>query len=172
MDSVIKCLCGAEPIIEKKPIVDDVAIEELFKYRCPNCKEKELPWLGQWHICGALQEWNLIAPKRSYHKRTLEYNYSGVCISPPFKTYRWEDKNKPYENVTIKFYLDNSMYYYCFDYSYKKHGHGSALWISDRCYPSLEIAKKYAIKNILKSDRRLKKIIDKLLSPQQGELFI
>jgi len=171
MNDIIKCLCGANPIIEQKTNSRNVAIKELYKYKCPNCKEKELPWMGQWDGCGALQEWNRIALKRSYHKRTLEYNDCGVCISPPFKVYRWENKKNHYENLTINFYLDNSMYYFCFDYNYMHHGHGSGLWISDRCFPSLEIAKKYAIKNIIKSDKNLKKILGILLMPKQGELF-
>jgi len=169
MDNVINCLCGAAPVVERKPSGDDV-IKESFKYKCPNCKEKELPWLGQWNDCGALQEWNRIALKRSYHKRTLEYNVNGICISPPFITIEWINK-KSIERVTIDFYYDNSMYYFCFDYSYMHHGHGFMVGINDRCYPSLEMAKKIAMKKLIKSDKNLKKIADMLLLPKQGELF-
>jgi len=171
MNDAVKCLCGAEPVIERMPNIGNVAIEELFKYRCPNCKEKELPWMGQWHDCGALQEWNRIARKRSYRKRTLEYNDSGMCVSPPFKTIEWVNEKKAYEKVTIGFYLDNSMYYFCFDYNYMNHGFGFMVSIGSHGYPSLEIAKKAAMKKMLRSDKSLKKILDALLLPKQRELF-
>ena len=162
----VNCICGAGPVVEKR--TDGGA--ELFKYKCPNCKEKELPWLGQWSNCGALQEWNRIAQKLSYHKRTLEYNYCGACISPPFKTFKWEDK-KRYWHVIIDFYFDNSMYYYCFDYSYKNKGHCYGFSVRCRCYPTFEFAKRIAVKKIIKSDKRLKKIVRGLFLPVQGELF-
>jgi hypothetical protein len=31
MNGVLKCLCGAEPVVERKPNIGNVAIEELFK---------------------------------------------------------------------------------------------------------------------------------------------
>jgi hypothetical protein len=94
---ITKCLCGSQPIIERKPITGNFALlEEVVKYKCLNCKDKELPWLGQFRNNGALQEWNRIAPERSYHKRTLDYNEYGVCISEPFKLLEWKNKNKPH----------------------------------------------------------------------------
>lgn len=162
MDGILKCLCGAGPVIEEKPIHGNCAIDTVFKYRCPNCKEKELPWLGQWNHCGALQEWNHIAQKRSYHKRTLEYNEHGVCISTPDKIFEWRDKKKTYYKVTVNFYFDNLKVYYCFDFNYKNNGHGYGLFIRDRCFPSLELAKKDAMKEILRSDNNLEKIIERL----------
>jgi len=171
MNNIINCLCSAEPICERKSF-DSKAIDELIKYKCPNCKEKELPWLGQWKDCGALQEWNRIALKKSYHKRILEYNENGVCISEPYKTLEWRNKTKSCENLTIKFYHDNSMYYYCLSFYYLHHGHSFALWIGDRCYPTFEMAKKVAIRHVLKSDKNLRKIIEEFLLPAQGELFL
>ena len=156
--NIEKCLCGAEPAIEKKPITGNHAIEELFKYRCPNCKEKELPWLGQWPHCGAWEEWNRIAPKRSYHKRTLEYNINGACVAKPYKVFEWHDKKK-YNYLTIKIYLDNGMYYYCRDYWWKDGGGANGVWIGEPGLPSLELA-------------NLEKIAKKLMFAEiQPELF-
>jgi hypothetical protein len=59
--------------------------------------------MGQWHDLGALQEWNRIAHKRSYHKRTLEYNDSGILISPPFKTIEWANEKKACEKATVEY---------------------------------------------------------------------
>ena len=170
-NTIVKCLCGAEPIVEEKPVIGDAAVEKAFKYRCPNCKEKELPWLAQWPHCGAWDDWNQIAHKRTYHRRTLEYNLHGVCISPPYKTFEWRDKRKAHEFVKIEFYLDNSMYYFCYGYSYKGNGHGFCVSIKAKCYPTFEIAKKVALKKILKDNKALKKMVMELLSPKQGELF-
>ena len=167
MDEIKKCLCGADPIIEKKT-TGDLAVPEAYKYRCPNCEEKELPYLGQWHDCGALQEWNNIAHKSRYKKRPFEYNVHGVCISPPFQTLEW--RNKKYDHVTIDFFCGNSRYFYCIDYYYNNKGHGSSLWISDPCFISLEMAKKSAMKSLEKHHININ-IIHKLFSPVQGELF-
>jgi len=171
MHEMINCLCGANPIVEQKAIATHYMDMAVFKYKCSNCKEKELPWLGQWKDCGALQEWNRIAKKRSYHKRTLEYNEHGACIAPPYKVFEWRDKKKVYVHLTLKFYFDNSMYYYSYSYWYKNGGCGFATSIRDKCFPSLEIAKKHAIGRILKGDRNLKKIVENLFIPVQGDLF-
>jgi hypothetical protein len=171
-----RCLCGAVPLVESKIIKTDYDSEfEVYKYRCPACREKELPWLGQWHDCGALQVWNRISSERSYHKRILEYNEHGVCIAPPYKTYEWRDKKKTHWNLTVNFYLDNSMYYYCFDCWYKNSGYGSGLWIGESGYPSMDNAKHQAAVNIVKHNRNLEIIVKQLLAapepPRQTELF-
>ena len=171
INTVEKCVCGADPIVEEKPVIGNHAVGKVFKYRCPNCKEKELPWIGQWDYCGALHDWNRIAHKRTYHRRTLEYNINGVCVSPPYKTFEWRGKNKAYEMVIIDFYLDNSMYYFCYEYFYQGGGHAFAVSVNSNCYPSFEIAKKVALKKILRDNKALKKIAMELLSPKQGELF-
>jgi hypothetical protein len=171
---ITKCLCGADPIVEQKPFISDYGNDViLYKYKCPNCKEKELPWMRQGDGWGALQIWNDIAGKRSYHKRTLEYNEHGVCISPPFKTLEWVNEKKTYEKVTVNFYLDNSMYYYCYDYWYKNGGCCTGLWIGDPCFPSFETASKAAMKDLTDGNKELKEIAEELLSPipVQGELF-
>jgi hypothetical protein len=80
-------------------------------------------------------------------------------------------EKKAYEKATVDFYFDNSAYYFCFDYNYMGHGCGFMVHIGDRCYPSLETAKKAAMKEMLRSDKRLKKILETLLLPKQGELF-
>jgi len=92
MNSVTNCLCGAESVIERKTVARYYGSTEIFKYKCPKCVEKELPWLRQGENHGALQEWNEIAKKSPYHKRTLEYNDCGVCVSSPFKTFEWRNK--------------------------------------------------------------------------------
>jgi len=169
MDGAIPCLCGAMPLIEKKTMDEDFGPVEAFKYKCPACKEKELPFLGQWGNCGALQEWNRIAKKRSYHKRTLEYNTHGVCASPPFKAYEWNGR-KGRDKIIIEIYLDNSMYYYCYDYHCKNHGHGFNVGIESPCYPAIEIAKKNAVKEIAKSEKSLGRIARELLLPKYKQV--
>jgi len=168
MSEILKCFCGAEPIVEGKTVEYAFGIREIFKYRCPNCSEKELPWLGQWTETGALQEWNNIALKRSYHKRTLDYNIHGVCISEPYKVYEWRDKSK-IDHLIVKIFLDNSMYYFCREYWHKTGGCGCGLWIGTSGFPSLELAKRHAAKGLNES---LEKIAKKLLlSENQMELF-
>jgi len=180
MDEIKKCLCGADPIIEKKT-TDNIAVPEVYKYRCPNCEEKELPFIGQWHESGASEAWNRIAQKSRYKKRPFEYNIHGVCISPPFQVLQWENKKKsaalfphngrPIEHITVNFFYGNSRYFYCFDYNYKHNGGGFWLSINDPCFISLEMAKKSAMKALIKRNKDLKKIVEKLFSPVQGELF-
>jgi len=148
---------------------------ELFKYRCPNCKEKELPWLRQWHDCGALLEWNRIAPKRSYHRRTLEYNEHGACMANPFKIFEWREK-KSYNHITIELYRDNGAYYYSYDFWFKDGGASAGLSISDPCFPSAKAALIHAEKRLIKMGSPLK-YTEKLLLPEikeepvQKELF-
>jgi len=168
---VSRCLCGAEPIVEQK----EGGYTRLFKYSCPNCKEKELPYLGQWRDCGALQEWNSIASKRSYHRRTLEYNENGVCLAEPFKVFEWREK-KSINHITVKLFLDNGMYYYAYDYWFKNSGSGCGLWIGAPCFPSIEIALRHAEKRLIKIGAP-QKYTEKLLlpvikpEPVQKELF-
>jgi hypothetical protein len=182
------------------------------KYRCPACAEKELPFLDTRVAAGV---WNLIAPKRSYHRRTLEYNrvvqklqflnnnrlkmskcgalkptgflaglvreptgflnksnIHGVCEAEPYKTYEWRDKKKKYHYVTLTFYPDNGVYYYCHDYCYRNRGAGCGLSIRASGFPSLDTAKKYAVRELAKRDRGISKIVKKLLFTfVQGELF-
>ena len=165
------CLCGFEPVIEEKTVVIHESIV-LYKYSCHKCKEKELPWLRQWNSWGALQEWNRIALKRSYRKRTLEYNEHGVCISEPYKVFEWVDKKRSPNHIQIEFYLDNSMYYFCYDYWYMKGGASRKVSISGRCFPSIEIAKKAALKELTRHCKDLRKILEGVLRPAQGELFV
>jgi hypothetical protein len=172
MSEIIPCLCGAMPIIETKIIKQSIGKThiwdmEVSKYRCPNCKNKELPWIDSRNFP---RLWNSIAPKKSYHKRTLAYNECGVCIGEPFKVYEY--KKSFQENVKVEFYLDNSMYYYCYDFWYKHHGSGFGLSISAPCFPTLEKAKMAAVRSLLRSDKGLLKIVSKLFfTPKQGELF-
>jgi hypothetical protein len=154
------------PQVEMKNIETDYGMQEICKYRCPVCGEKELPWLGQWRDCGAREEWNRIAPKRSYHKRTLEYNIHGVCIAEPYKVYEWRDKKQNHSHLTVKIYLDNSIFYYCRDYHYKNGGSGSGLWIGDSGYPSLKEVKCRAAEEIAKSNRAIEGIVKGLLSSE------
>jgi len=169
MCEILKCLCGAEPIVEHKTVVEErVGSFEVYKYRCPNCVEKELPWLGQWYDSGALQEWNRIALKRSYHKRTLEYNLHGVCTSEPHKVFEWRGK-KGIDHLTVKIFLDNSMYYYCLSYSLKNSGGGFGSWIGTSGFPSLDLLKRHVVKRFKDG---LKKEAEKLLlTEEQMELF-
>jgi len=167
---IVNCLCGAAPFVEQKVVSRDYGEIEIFKYKCPVCKEKELPWLRQWKDSGALQSWNRIAEKCSYHKRTLPYNVHGICTAPPYKTFEWKSK-KNYDHVVIDFYLDNSMFYYRFDYMYKNSGHVFALSIDDKCFPSFEIAKQTAVKEILKNKKEFASIMNELFIPEQGDLF-
>jgi hypothetical protein len=167
MNEIVKCLCGALPIIEQKPGKD----MGLFKYRCPNCMEKELPWLGQWRDCGALQEWNRIAQKNSYRKRTLEYNDHGVCIAAPSEVLEWRDKKK-YDHFTIKIYTDNGRFYYCCDYWWKTGGGSCGLWIGVSGFPTIELLKEN-IRKRYKGMEGIEQMIQKLmqLNPVQNELF-
>ena len=160
-----KCLCGADPVVDKKG--------ELFKYRCPNCAEKELPWLNQRHDYGALQEWNRIAPKKTYRKRTLEYNEHGVCIAEPSDVLEWKDK-KGRDHITIKIYKDNGRFYYCYRWSLKNSGGGCGLWIGQNGYPTMELLKKYAKKRLGRVGKMegIMKILNKLIPEKaQMELF-
>ena len=170
MNSVTNCLCGAESVIERKTVARYYGSTEIFKYKCPKCVEKELPWLRQGENHGALQEWNEIAKKSPYHKRTLEYNDSGICVSPPFKTFEWRNTKK-YEDVVVDFYFDNSMYYYRYGYNYKNSGYSFGLDISAPGFPSLETAKKNAMEEIIENKKDLEKIARILLVSVQGNLF-
>ena len=170
MKPIVKCRCGADPIIEKKTI-RDISVREVYKYRCPNCEEKELPYLGQWHDSGALEAWNRIAQKSRYKKRPFEYNIHGVCISPPFQVLEWKDKKNVIDFITVNFFYANSRFFYCFDYNYKHNGSGFMLSINDPCFISLEMAKKSAMKSLIKRNKDMKKIVKKLFLPVQGELF-
>jgi len=168
---VSRCLCGAEPIVEQK----EGGYTGLFKYRCPNCKEKELPWLGQWRDCGALQEWNTIAEMENYRKRTLEYNENGVCVAAPFKVFEWREK-KSINHISVEVYFDNGMYYYCYDYWFKNGGSGCGLWINAPCFPSIQITLNHAQKHLINIGGPREQI-EKLLLPEikpeavQMELF-
>jgi len=162
-----KCLCGAEPIIEEKSLTDNNEIEKVYKYKCPNCKEKELPWLGQWHNGGALHEWNIIAKKRAYHKLMLEYNIIGICLSPPLISFKWKNKKKVWEKLTIDFFFDNFLYYYCFDYWYLNHGHSYKFGIGDKSFSSFKIAKEDAINNLIKLEKNLEKILEDIFMKNQ-----
>jgi hypothetical protein len=116
-------------------------------------------------------EWNRIAPKKSYHRRTLEYNIHGVCIDRPFKVFEWRDKKKNYNHVTVTFYFDNGMYYYCYDYLYKDGGTGKGLWTGDPCFPSMAAAKKHAARELIKRGTIAGIVKALLFDPVQGELF-
>jgi hypothetical protein len=51
-------------------------------------------------------------------------------------------------------------------------GEGSALWLGDSCYLSMESAKKSAAKKLDKV-KGIKEIVESLLfAPEQGELFL
>jgi len=166
-----KCLCGASPIVEEKA---GGCLGKLYKYRCPNCAEKELPWLGQWHDCGALQEWNRIAPKRSYRKRTLEYNENGVCVAEPSEILEWRAK-KGIDHITIEIYEDNGRFYYCYGWWLKDGGGGCGLCLCDTGFPTMELLKANAKKRLLRmigEKERAEKILNTLI-PEivQKELF-
>ncbi|WP_461246348.1 hypothetical protein [Treponema sp. R6D11] len=166
-----KCLCGALPIIEEKP---DDSLGKVYKYKCPNCEQKELPFIGQWWDWGALQEWNRIAPKKSYRKRTLEYNESGSCIAEPTSIIEWKAK-KGHDHLTIEIYEDNGRFYFGYSCSYKNSGAHSGLGIMDTGFPTMELLKKYIKKRIVKiinMDKEAKKIVDMLFPENiQQELF-
>jgi hypothetical protein len=159
------------PEVERKTIETEYGDKEVFKYRCPNCDQKELPWLGQWNGCGAMEEWNRIAPKCSYHKRTLEYNIHGVCVAEPFRVFEWRDRKKAYHHVTLSFYLDNSMYSYCYDYWRENGGGSKGLWIGDLFFPSMTAAKKHVTQELIKRMNIAGIVKELLLDPVQGELF-
>jgi hypothetical protein len=164
------------PAVERKTIAAEYEAEmPVEKWRRPRCAEKELPFLDARERrdgSDCLREWNRIAPKQSYHKRTLEYNEYGVCVDKPFKAFEWRDKTKKSDHVTVAFYLDNGMYYYCYDYWYRDGGSGCGLWIGDPCFPSMPAAKKHAMNYLGKRNKRLAGILKKLLfTPVQGELF-
>jgi hypothetical protein len=173
MTDVMPCLCGAMPLVEKGvgKFVSGDGEAPTERYRCPNCANKELPFLdARGSSPDSLREWNRIAPKRSYHKRTLRYNIHGVCVDEPYKVFEWRERK--YWHVTVTFYLDNGMYYYCFDYDYRNGGIGSGLWIGDPCFPSMAAAKRHAVKMLAKGDKRVAAIAKRLLfEPVQGELF-
>ena len=172
MNNISKCLCGAEPIVETKPDPSDERVK-LYKYKCSNCHEKELPWLRQRDYCGALEEWNRIAPKKSYRKRMLEYNVFGVCIDEPYKILEWKDK-KGRNSIKIRIYSDNDRYYYCYGYDYDIGGCSSGLWIGETGFPSMELLKAHALKTFGKVKQDIIKIKAKELlqpKPVQIELF-
>ena len=156
----VKCLCGADPIVEEK---EGGCLGKLYKYRCPNCAEKELPWLGQWPDNGALQEWNRIAPKRTYRKRTLEYNEHGSCIAEPSTVLEWRAK-KGYDRVTVEIYEDNGRFYYCYDYWLKDGGACCGLSISETGYPTMELVKLAAKKRLKKIGRKKREGMMKMLN--------
>jgi hypothetical protein len=159
------------PVVEKGTVTDeDWGERPVEKYRCPACAEKELPFLDPWV---AARAWNMAAPKRSYHRRTLEYNIHGVCVGEPYREYEWRDKKKQWFHVTITFYLDNGVYYYRYDYWYRNGGAGSGLSINTPGFPSFDMAKKNAAKELVKRGKKgIANIVKKLLfSYVQGELF-
>jgi hypothetical protein len=161
------------PEMEKKTIEEGYGPREVFKYHCPNCGQKELPWLGQWRDGGAGEAWNRIAQERNYKRRTLKYNMHGVCIDEAFKVFEWRDKKKGHQHITITFYLDNGMYYYCYDFWYGNGGAGSGVWIGDPCFPSMDAAKQHALRMFEKHYKETAGIVEKLLKPEpvQGILF-
>jgi hypothetical protein len=166
MDEIKPCLCGNMPVVEKGIGELDIPIE---KFHCPVCTEKELPFLDARSSTG---EWNRIAPDRDYRKRTLEYNMHGVCTDKPYKIFEWHGKAGKYDHVTIPFYFDNGMYYYCYDYWYKNGGCGSGLWIGDPCFPSMAAAKNHAVTKLEKYNQEIAGIVKKLLfAPVQPDMF-
>ena len=58
MNHIINCLCGNAPVVEQKFVTRDYGEVKICKYKCPTCKEKELPWLREGGSFGALQYWN------------------------------------------------------------------------------------------------------------------
>jgi len=170
-EPVARCLCGALPIIDE---AEGGCLGRLYKYHCPNCIQKELPWLGQWDTLGALQEWNRIALKKSYRKRTLEYNEHGVCIAEPSMVIEWRAK-KGIDHRTVNIYEDNGRFYYCYDYFFKNGGSACGLWIGDTGYPTVELLKANAKKHLkehLKKSVEGMKLVDKLIQEMvQNELF-
>jgi hypothetical protein len=166
-NKIIKCLCGAEPIVEK----DNSGAIKLFKYRCPNCKEKELPWIGQWRDTGALQEWNSIAQMEIYHKRTLEYNECGCCTAEPSEVLEWSDKKKWADHVTFDIFMDNGQFYYRWDWGYKNEGAGTGLSIDAVGFPTIELLKA-DIKRVFGKHKVIGHIVQKLIPDIiQNELF-
>jgi len=166
-----KCLCGTLPIVEEKA---GGCLGKLYKYRCPNCAEKELPWLREWDDCGALQQWNRIAPKKSYRKRTLEYNENGVCITEPSEILEWRAK-KGIDHITIEIYEDNGRFYYCYDWWLKDRGQSCGLCLCDTGFPTMELLKANAKKRLgkmLEKKEGVAKILNALI-PEivQKELF-
>jgi hypothetical protein len=154
------------PVVEKGVGDRGIPVE---KYRCPACANKELPFLDH---RDAARRWNAIAPVSDYHKRTLAYNMHGVCVDEPCKVFKWRDRKKTYNNVTIAFYRDSGMYYYGYSYWYENGGGGTGLWINDPCFPSMEAAKKHALKTLSERDEDIAGIVKRLLfTPEQGELF-
>jgi hypothetical protein len=165
------------PIVEKKDIKIESShpwVMPVEKWRCPNCTEKELPFLDSREIFGessCRREWNRIASQENYCRRTLAYNEHGVCVDKPFKVFEWRGKRGG-DFIRIKFYLDNGAYYYCYDFCYGNGGEGSALWLGHSCYPSMESAKKSAAEKLAKVNG-IKEIVESLLfAPEQGELFL
>ncbi|MDR2370423.1 MAG: hypothetical protein LBD71_02985 [Treponema sp.] len=179
MNDIKPCLCGAMPAVERKTVVTDYEEElPVEKWKCPRCAEKELPFLDarEWGEKGegssCLRAWNRIADEPDYRRRTLKYNEHGVCVDEPYKTYEWRDKKRFSNHVTAIFYLDNGMYYYCYDYWYKDGGAGRGLWIGDPCFPSMAAAKKHAAKKLSGKRREIAGIAKELLlDPAQKELF-
>jgi hypothetical protein len=155
-----KCLCGSMPIIKEKK---GGCLGKLYKYRCPNCHEKELPWLGQWNDCGALREWNKIALKKQYRKRTLKYNEHGVCVSKPSEILEWEKGN---DSIIVKIYKDNGRFYYCCKTQYKQRGVSFGLWIGDKGYTTMDLLKeniKKKLEELIGKNRGAMKVINTLI---------
>jgi hypothetical protein len=165
MGEIKQCLCGSLPVVEKDTGELNIPIE---KFHCPVCANKELPFLD---ARDSMREWNRIAPDRDYHKRTLEYNIHGVCTDKPYKIFEWRDRTKKLQHVTIPFYFDNGMYYYCYDYWYKNSGSGRGLWISDSGFPSMAQAKKHAAQELLKFKEITGIVKEVLFTPVQPDMF-
>jgi hypothetical protein len=117
-----------------------------------------------------LQEWNRIAPKKSYRRRTLEYNEHGACAAEPSEILEWRDK-KGYNHVTIEIYADNGRFYYGYDYLWKGGGSCCGLGIMNTGFPTMQLLRD----NVRKKLGRIKgieSIIHKLIPENvQMELF-
>jgi hypothetical protein len=154
------------PVIEKDTGELDIPIE---KYRCPNCADKELPFL---HYRIAAGYWNLIAPVRNHIRHTLKYNIHGACMDEPCRVFEWRDRKKAFWHVTVKFYLDNGLYSYCYDYWYGSDGEGCGMGLGDPRFPSMEAAKEHAVRGLSRMRREIAGIVEELLlAPVQGGLF-
>lgn len=170
MNKPIKCLCGALPVIEEKSDENG----KLYKYKCPNCEQKELPWLAQWKDCGALQEWNRIAQKKSYRKRTLEYSSGGMCVAKP-KILEWKAK-KGHDHITLEIYEDNGRFYFGWNWHFRNSGSAGGLGIMDSGFPTMGLLKARVKKRILRlagcGEKEVKKMLNTLIPETvQGELF-
>jgi hypothetical protein len=175
MSGIKPCLCGAMPLVEKGvgKFVSGDGEAPTEKFRCPNCANKELPFLdARGSFPDSAREWNRIASEKNYRKRTLEYNMHGVCVDEPYKEFSWRDKKKAGRHVTVTFFLDNGMYYYRYSFLHGNEGSHKGLWISDPGFPSMDAAKKAAARTLAEKNESVAGIVKNLLlEPEQGELF-